>query len=62
MSTENKNKWAIQVALGLKEVSVSYGSNDEEETRKIIPMKGYMEDREHEKSLQAEKGENRKYA
>jgi hypothetical protein len=50
---------AIWAVGGLKEVSVSYGSNGEEETSKTTPMGGYMVDMKNEKSLQAEKGENR---
>ncbi|KAF0904287.1 hypothetical protein E2562_033267 [Oryza meyeriana var. granulata] len=51
---EHKNyKHANKV--GLNEVSVSYGSDGEEETRKAFPMGQYMLDKEHEKSLHAQK-------
>ncbi|XP_066167363.1 BURP domain-containing protein 11 isoform X10 [Oryza sativa Japonica Group] len=40
---------------GLKEVSVSYGSNGEEETSKTFAMGGFMADKECEMSLQGEK-------
>ncbi|EEC80458.1 hypothetical protein OsI_22663 [Oryza sativa Indica Group] len=48
VAVAEKENWATLAAEGLKEVSVSYGSEGKEEPKKAFPMGRYMLDKERE--------------